>query len=374
MAAPNNFAVRRLVRRVACALPLVGRLLRERDQFRAERDRLAEVLTTRRRALETAHEAQRAQLESKPPGGAGLQYFPVPPSACVVSELDENTVAQRMASNHVCLVKNVFGHDRSVAIKEIAERRMRGHWGGAYASVFADPTGSGERGDPLKIDVSVLLHLLRSPCLNMARAYFAEQSGTPEIVILLSNLVVRKFDPTYEGNHEIVIPFHQDAFGFPPSFDVLNFWTLLSPDECGVTSPGLEFILDRFHRVIGRETNPTSRHYQFLETSHDDIARYLAAYDPWRPSIALGDILIFDKFALHRTHLAPGQFATRHSAELRLIGLSSQVDDYLAVYPQPHFSVVGQEMKGPSVVRLNSADAFETVEEASWPVAMPAVR
>jgi len=124
-----------------------------------------------------------------------------------------------------------------------------------------------------------------------------EASGIPHA--LPQGFVARKFVPQQASN-PAALPFHQDAFGFPPLFDVVNCWTLLSPDECGETAPGLEFIPDGIDVFLGHEQRPASEAYGFLETPHATIERYLGAYDPWRPSIRLGDVMMFTKFAPHR--------------------------------------------------------------------------
>jgi hypothetical protein len=134
-----------------------------------------------------------------------------------------------------------------------------------------------------------------------------------------------------------------------------------------MTSPGL--ILDRFGQFIEKETNPTSPQYHFLETSHARLEELLAAYDPWRPSIKLGDVLIFTELAMHRTYLHAAQSGTRYSAEVRLVGRSRPVIEDMAQPGHPHYLVSRDVLRGPSRVRQNGDGTIEVLQEGSWPIA-----
>jgi hypothetical protein len=126
------------------------------------------------------------------------------------------------------------------------------------------------------VDVSLFLAVLRSPVWPIVRAYFKARVGVEDAIMIPMNTLVRRFVPNEDRNEDIRIPFHQDAFGFPDTFMAVNCWVLMSPDECGMTAPGLEFIPDRLDHMIPLEKNPATKHYGFLETSHEVIERMLA--------------------------------------------------------------------------------------------------
>jgi hypothetical protein len=186
------------------------------------------------------------------------------------------------------------------------------------------------------------------------------------MVLPILNLLVRKYDPTFGFIDDVKVPWHQDTFGFPAGFAALNCWTMMSPDQCGVTAPGLEFILDRFGGFVEKESAPTSKTYHFLETSHARLQGLLAAYDPWRPSIRLGDVLIFTELAMHRTYLHSGQSGTRYSAEVRLVGRTREVIQDVAQLNHPHYVVSGDMLRGPSRVRKLEDSTIKVLQQASW--------
>jgi hypothetical protein len=345
-------------RSAARLIPPLGALVAHRNALRAENSRL----TAENHQLT----AENHQLVSRLTAQA--KFHPVRPSECEAScaEAPEK-IAERLERNYACLVRGAFPADRVASIRALAEEKMERHLGGNHVLIFSRPAPDGA----VDVDVSVLLHVLRSPCLAVAKAYFAKNIGTTDIVLPLLNLVVRKYDPTYSAVDEVKIPWHQDAFGFPPGFFALNCWTLMGPDECGMTSPGLEFILDRFGGFVEKENNPTSLQYHFLETSHARLAEMLAVYDPWRPSIRLGDVMIFTELAMHRTYLHAAQSGTRYSAEVRLVGRSREVIQDMARPNHPHYLVSGDTLHGPARVRqMSDGDGnVKVLREDSWAIA-----
>jgi hypothetical protein len=388
---------RRVAKRLALLLPPLARfvternsrvaernsLVAERDSLVAERDRVTtECIALRggNRALwEQARNAgleledMRMRFERLKDESRRLHteqaFFPLKTSSCIVpASMPASKIAERLAANYVCQVQSAFEPTKSRKLRLLAEKKMTSSRGNPYAVVFSDVVDAAN--GTLEIDVSVILHVLSSPCFDIARQYFQKKCGTTDAVIILPNLLVRRFDPAQAAAvlDETKIPYHQDAFGFPVGFEVLNVWTLLSPDECGSTSPGLEFILDRFGKFIDKEGNPTSQTYQFLETSHAAIDEYLQVYDPWRPSVALGDALIFTELALHRTYLNSTQKAARCSAEVRLIGRSQQVIDHLTNFPEPHYTIIGDVLSGPWRIRSDSSGRIDVLEVSQWEI------
>src|SRR5262249_16173132 len=127
-------------------------------------------------------------------------------------------------------------------------------------------------------------------------------------------------------------------------------------------------ILDRVGTIIEKERSPKSKTYHFLESSYKRMDAYLEAYDPWQPSIELGDCMIFSQLALHRTLLTPMQRLPRLSAEVRAIGRTQRIVDHFVELRQPYFDVIGNMLKGPRVIR-NVASGMEVLETGEWEIA-----
>jgi hypothetical protein len=281
-------------------------------------------------------------LKRQCPDPAQAPFCPIAPSTCThPGDAPAGLVANHLALHRMALLRQALPADRSQAARANTEHRMRANPGGIYAEVMSESNG--------RIDMSVLMHVLDSPVLDIARAYFKLKCGISDVIITSVGLMLRKMTP-HENIEATSIPWHQDAFGHPPEFVTINCWTLLSPDECGLTAPGLELIPDAVPTFIGLEATPASASYGFLESPHDAVRHYTEAYDPWRPSIRLGDVLIFDALAIHRTGLSPEQARPRISLECRLTGRTQAALDQIAAHPgpTPNYHLVGDQLTGPS--------------------------
>jgi hypothetical protein len=333
--APLRASARHNLKRALSLLSPARRLFAERDRLRQEVDTLRTERDAARSECDTLR-AQRNQFVAQ----HVTPFCPVAPSACIHSDnARPSLVAGHLARHRMALLRRALPADRSQALRPKAERRMLWNPGGIYAEVMSEPDGV--------IDMSVLLHVLDSPVLDVARTYFQLKCGTPDMIIPSVGLMLRKMVP-HESVEVTSIPWHQDAFGYPPEFVSINCWTLLSPNECGLTSPGLDLIPDAIPAFIGLEATPAPVLYGFLESPHDAIRHYTRAYDPWRPSIGLGDVLIFDSLAIHRTGLAPEQTETRISLECRLVGRTQAALDHIATHPglAPNYHLQGDQLTG----------------------------
>lgn len=288
-------------------------------------------------------------------------YFrPVRPSQCEADAgIPPADISGRLRSGNVCLLRSALSSMRCQNLREVAERRMATSDGGLHAVVF----GNGSRDGAIDIDVSIILHVLASPCLDVARHYFRV-----EPIVQMANFLVRRFDPTDRRIDDLLVPYHQDGFGYG-GLDVLNCWTLLSPDECGETSPGLEFVLDRFDSVIEIEKNPEPSAYSHQVPSLRRMADYLDAYDPWRPSVRLGDVLIFNELSMHRSYLHSSQHRSRYSAELRLMPHDAATLAYHKHFGQPFYTISGRTLAGPSRIRQKTDGAIEVLANGEWQIA-----
>jgi hypothetical protein len=132
-----------------------------------------------------------------------------------------------------------------------------------------------------------------------------------KLALLTKGTLPRRQHPFWP---ERSIPFHQDA-EFLAGISALNFWLPL--DTCGKDAPGLELLLQP-QKQLWFELNPEHDTPLYL---HRDQQRVLQAADKtffWRPEMEIGDLLIFDSYLLHRTHLATSMFHERYSFEIRL--------------------------------------------------------
>jgi hypothetical protein len=340
--------VRHNFKRAISLLPPARRLFAERDRLRQDVDLLRAERDAARcecntlRAQRDLFAAQYEILKNRLPDPERVPFCPIAPSACThPGHAPPSLVASHLARHRMALLRQALPADRNQALRANAEQRMVWNPGGIYAEVMSETDGL--------IDMSVLLHVLESPVVDVARAYFQLKCGTSDIVITSVGLMLRKMVP-HESVEATSIPWHQDAFGYPPEFVAINCWTLLSPDECGLTSPGLDLIPDAIPAFIGLEEAPASASYGFLESSRDAIRRYTQAYDPWRPSIRLGDVLIFDSLAIHRTGLAPEQTQPRISLECRLVGRTQAALEVIAAHPgpTPYYHLQGDQLTGPT--------------------------
>jgi hypothetical protein len=341
-------SARRNLKRAVSLIPPARRLFAERDRLRQDVDMLRTACDAARSECDTLRAerdqltAQYESLKSQRPDPASAPFCPIAPSACThPADAPADLVAGDLARHRMALLRQALPADRSQALRPDAERRMLWNPGGIYAEVMAEADGV--------INMAVLLHVLDSPVLDVARAYFQRKCGTSDIIVTTVGLMLRKMAP-HESIEVTSIPWHQDAFGYPPEFVAINCWTLLSPDECGLTAPGLDLIPDAIPAFIGLEATPASPSYGFLEARHDAIRRYTQAYDPWRPSIRLGDVLIFDSLAIHRTGVGPEQTQPRISLECRLVGRTQVALGHIAASPgpTPYYHLQGDQLTGPT--------------------------
>jgi hypothetical protein len=286
-------------------------------------------------------------------------FRPVPPSRCEAEAgASASAIADTLKSTNVCIVRRALPQARCATIREQAERVMAQNDGGLHAHVF----GRHREGDIFDIDVSIILHVLASPCLDAARAYFGV-----EPIVQMGNLLVRKLDPANPRFTSMGLPFHQDGFGYGAGTRLLNLWTLLSPDECGQTSPGLEFVLDQIGGIIPVEKNPRPSPHSHAEPSYDRMSEYLRAYDPWCPSVNLGDVIVFNEIAMHRSHLNRAQTLARYSAEVRIMPADATNIAFNVEHKWPYYTVSGRTMSGPRQIR-SAGGQLESVTTGEWQI------
>jgi hypothetical protein len=128
--------------------------------------------------------------------------------------------------------------------------------------------------------------------------------------------VRKKFAPDQVPGREYRLQdWHQDgALGvrFPaepcvaiPMTELLTCWIPLQ--DCGVDSPGLEFV-----RI------PQAVLLHYTELGDSLVRQRFAAGQFWAPELFLGDGLVFLNSTLHRTHATPRMLQNRMSVEYRI--------------------------------------------------------
>jgi hypothetical protein len=252
----------------------------------------------------------------------------------------------------------------TAALRLLAERALGNGSGASYGQVFSEKLGPELR----RVDPTIALAVLKSACLDVVRRCFRQRYGTDLVYLLPMNMTGRRVDPTTPGASDLDIPYHQDAIAFPGGWHVVNCWILLSPEKCGNVSPGLEFIKTAPDRLLNIGQEKRSKNYQFLETDHAVVDALIKQHGIWRPSIRLGDALLFDEFALHRTYLAPSHRKPRCSAEIRLIAGTSATSSYIELHCPTAYRVEDDMLVGPSVLRFGGVDGaiIEPVEFGRW--------
>jgi hypothetical protein len=274
---------------------------------------------------------------------------------------DPEAIAAHIAASRMALVRNVLPAERHREARATAERQMPERNNCNFADVMSRGHGP--------IDMSVLLHVLDSPVLDVARAYFRRMCGTSDILIVTNGLMMRRMaaGECVPANSQ---PWHQDRIGLPADFVALNCWTLLSPDECGETAPGLDVIPDAIPDYLGMEAPPLAAELSYMKTLPSSIDQYVAAYAPWRPSVRLGDVLIFDMLTLHRTGWGPEQALARISLELRLVARTQAALAHIDSSPSGlrHYHLQGSELTGPTHFQRMPDRAMRFWGEGCWTI------
>lgn len=145
------------------------------------------------------------------------------------------------------------------------------------------------------------------------------------------NNIVRRIYPT---RPESSSSFHQDLqFLKPYSGRMATIWIPLEP--CDGTRPGLDILPMRLSGLAGSsigtylgdspdfkpyvDRGPGVAHDSAVALTEDTVARMAAGQPLWRPRLAVGDVLVFDGYTIHRSGISPEMTSTRTSVELRCV-------------------------------------------------------
>ena len=175
-------------------------------------------------------------------------------------------------------------------------------------------------GDYFTTDFWLPRAVLTPSAIALAAEYFERASGTPDFYLPYNNLLIRRFS-TKGSSPELFVPYHQDGAGFRSGVHMLNFWTMIYPEECGTTSPGLDLAPVAPSYLLATDEHSKSLHYRSLETQQSYREKFGAK--PLTPSLRSGDILIFNERCVHRTSTVPTPLS-RVSAEIRLVAANAE--------------------------------------------------
>jgi hypothetical protein len=208
-------------------------------------------------------------------------------------------------------------------------------------------------------EVNVNYDLLRAVCLgrigDIAREYFQRRRGVTTFCVPLNALKVRPF--TSEPRPGDSLPYHQDTYGLPPYIGMLNAWTLLYPDKTGNDeAAGLELIPANLSEAIGKQANGNHPRMAWIESDYDRVRDLADRHGRWVPSIELGDVMLFNQYALHRTeHDTPKQ-KPRLAVELRMIAWEPKFAKAYTANNQPIILVENGEIIGPTRARITDKE------------------
>jgi tetratricopeptide (TPR) repeat protein len=226
-------------------------------------------------------------------------------------------------------------------------------------------TGETSASRLFETDIALFRHILNARVVAIAEAYFRQFAYEPAFVMPYHAINCRYFQPTTKSvNPNSMLPFHQDGIGFPRTYRVLNFWTLLYPDECGVTSPGLDFVSAAPDVFIPVGKGDTAEQYAYLKTNSAFMDELIRQFPPITPSVKHGDAIIFNELALHRTSLANGLTQARASAEIRLIAATKGIMEELDNGGIPYAHVFRKD--GVRHIRWASKFAQEKSSDLAW--------
>ncbi len=122
------------------------------------------------------------------------------------------------------------------------------------------------------------------------------------------------------------LPFHQDG-GFC-GVAMARGGFLLSPETCGEIAPNMEFLIGGPDLILPTEANPESKSYGWIELSHAKRDHLLKECVCWRPSVELGDAIVFKGTVPHRTNFPPAADTPRISLETSIFPNRQDLYDY----------------------------------------------
>jgi hypothetical protein len=169
--------------------------------------------------------------------------------------------------------------------------------------------------EPHRFSFSTVKMLAKSPAAAIAQAYFGEP-----VVCAVGSSRLRRQRIEERANS---LPLHQDGASgdYGEGVGLTVFFPL---NGCGGVYPGLEVVPQRFFEAF-----PTGEGSTYCA---DHVLEELAQ-DLWAPDMQVGDALIFDSYAPHRTCFGAQAALERISCDMRMFarslapsGLSSMVD------------------------------------------------
>ena len=248
-------------------------------------------------------------------------------------------IADSLSRRHLVLVKNVLEMEKLATIRlhandfvnRVAKFRDNNE---VPAEVIFSATN---RSFPLEMITSEplehegLLDLIsNSAIVEIMATYFK----TAQIHLRSPNC--RFHDPDVTLSH---LPWHQDGFNLPHELEAINCWLPLSEGTVGRDIAGLEFLSVVPDEILERELEPQTGNYGFLEPNTVKLSNIMKRAVPWQPKMLAGDVLLFDKHVMHRTHSKTDMVGRRISAELRFLGNDAAAQKSLTGDKLPYLEI-----------------------------------
>jgi hypothetical protein len=109
--------------------------------------------------------------------------------------------------------------------------------------------------------------------------------------------------------------FHQDgSYHSREALEHTSLTAWIPFADCGVDAPGLELFPYKLKEVLPL---PTGKSMPYLFCDEEEVLRRFGS-ELWAPSMRAGDVLLFDGFTIHRSHITSTMTRERGSADIRV--------------------------------------------------------
>lgn len=165
-----------------------------------------------------------------------------------------------------------------------------------------------------RVVAAILSAYVASPAYRQMWTYLDRPA---QAAIPLHMCLLRTVDVAHVPAH---VPFHQDVAFMTEGFPSMNCWVAL--DDCGpgFGTPSLEVLAAPVDRRLGIVPDDQRRFvfHRNIELDLESLRTDHAAEAFWHPDFRIGDAILFNQYAPHRTYIEQGMRGERRSLEIRL--------------------------------------------------------
>jgi len=208
-----------------------------------------------------------------------------------------------------------------------------------------------------KLNYPALKIIRNSPVWKIITNYFKSNK-------LLCLVPISSFRSISPDEKKYSLPYHQDGFALPqlPSFDMLSAWILLKPDICDNKVPGLEFLKERMRENLEIDRSKKGfLKWSSIKTNNINDLKKKSGF--WRPTITLGDILLFNRYCIHKSYLCNLNKKTRYSLELRFLKNNSATRELFKKRKNPVI-LIGHQVFAPQNIKWK--EGSWNLENLNW--------